>query len=234
MRGQGGTESRTLHGGRITPADAGTRLSACPSRTWFRDHPRGCGDKQSIAHGYDFLKGSPPRMRGQVVDTMHRILDPRITPADAGTSYDIDGSYGAQWDHPRGCGDKMASSFSWLRWVGSPPRMRGQAGAGDFIPPCPGITPADAGTRMVQDQFFGQHQDHPRGCGDKPTPQIGMVTAVGSPPRMRGQVHFLFRLDPLHRITPADAGTSPSPGSLRTIPGDHPRGCGDKGNIRGC
>ncbi len=167
MRGQVVSQIISDSSSGITPADAGTRPRASQKSPVPSDHPRGCGDKRCSWRRNCGSHGSPPRMRGQVERAITVIEIGRITPADAGTSYDIDGSYGAQWDHPRGCGDKFSPLTARISCCGSPPRMRGQAGAGDFIPPCPGITPADAGTSSYWILALARAQDHPRGCGDK-------------------------------------------------------------------
>ncbi len=68
----------------------------------------------------------------------------------------------------------------------------------------------------------------PRGCGDKLVRISAPVSAVGSPPRMRGQgdsgtAHTIYP-----GITPADAGTRCLDCRPMNQTGDHPRGCGDK------
>ena len=90
------------------------------------------------------------------------------------------------------------------------------------------ITPADAGTRVQDLGSYVQPRDHPRGCGDKLQPAGHSDLAAGSPPRMRGQVSENSAYDPIHRITPADAGTSHDDGVHQPHVQDHPRGCGDK------
>ena len=90
------------------------------------------------------------------------------------------------------------------------------------------ITPADAGTSVFPDFDTLVAVDHPRGCGDKLVRISAPVSAVGSPPRMRGQgdsgtAHTIYP-----GITPADAGTSLFLFASFAIVRDHPRGCGDK------
>ena len=126
MRGQADNPGFLRHEAGITPADAGTRKQTGPTTKSIKDHPRGCGDKYISARQICSIRGSPPRMRGQVVSTLTKRLSPRITPADAGTrlqgqqmtypagitpadagtsaSFSMDLS--RSWDHPRGCGDK--------------------------------------------------------------------------------------------------------------------------------
>ncbi len=95
------------------------------------------------------MKGSPPRMRGQVQHVRIQRFDQRITPADAGTSLRLHTFCPRYSDHPRGCGDKRWGTDITNFWNGSPPRMRGQAGIDLKLYIHPRITPADAGTRSL-------------------------------------------------------------------------------------
>ena len=70
------------------------------------------------------------------------------------------------------------------------------------------ITPAYAGTSFVHGAVPGRLWDHPRVCGDKISELSMRRTALGSPPRMRGQVPYRVISDITRGITPAYAGTS--------------------------
>ena len=72
---------------RITPADAGTRRRDLTPMERDMNHPRGCGDKAALPATVHRYRGSPPRMRGQVVVIDPHAAEKRITPADAGTSF---------------------------------------------------------------------------------------------------------------------------------------------------
>ena len=50
---------------------------------------------------------------------------------------------------------------------GSPPRMRGQDNRKEFYKMNERITPADAGTSVLELFHTSTNKDHPRGCGDK-------------------------------------------------------------------
>ena len=90
------------------------------------------------------------------------------------------------------------------------------------------ITPADAGTSVLELFHTSTNKDHPRGCGDKLRFFEIFVSKRGSPPRMRGQGSWWRLWSCRHGITPADAGTRfPALRSRGTL-WDHPRGCGDK------
>ncbi len=152
--------------------------------------------------------GSPPRMRGQALLGYNLLLVIGITPADAGTRGAFFERSRPSKDHPRGCGDKSSFILSFLLFLGSPPRMRGQAFYEIVVGISGRITPADAGTRLGWLCWFSLCGDHPRGCGDKLTISLVFRPMTGSPPRMRGQVDDLHHSDGGLWITPADAGTS--------------------------
>ena len=133
----------------ITPAYAGKSRRTTPVTSWQRDHPRVCGEKLLLSSKSAILWGSPPRMRGKVIDDyLVSILD-RITPAYAGKS-----TWRRRWkyqvrDHPRVCGEKVFVCVCVHDIAGSPPRMRGKV-FGLFCPKVRvGITPAYAGKRRA-------------------------------------------------------------------------------------
>ena len=71
-----------------------------------------------------------------------------ITPAYAGKSKESGCSKPPPRDHPRVCGEKITSAMLFLSCLGSPPRMRGKAGAHAHAHDQRGITPAYAGKRL--------------------------------------------------------------------------------------
>ena len=110
----------------ITPAYAGKRPVFGAAGTPLRDHPRVCGEKTKIKKPFTINAGSPPRMRGKVINLFEFFLSGRITPAYAGKRHT-----GGMWvpgntDHPRVCGEKGLTFHQMLRPTGSPPRMRGK------------------------------------------------------------------------------------------------------------
>ena len=70
------------------------------------------------------------------------------------------------------------------------------------------ITPAGAGRSILEKIRVEVGEDHPRGCGEKPTFTPFMIVRAGSPPRVRGEA----RLDAVMMLSGED----------------HPRGCGEK------
>ena len=88
MRGKGGVKVLSATERRITPAYAG-KSQQFPDRFRFLvDHPRLCGEKISMLRTWFSRLGSPPPMRGKVLQILNGRIIFRITPAYAGKSQD--------------------------------------------------------------------------------------------------------------------------------------------------
>ena len=167
-------------------------------------------------------------MRGKVKDYNRLYSEVRITPAYAGKSLVCVIVRGLSRDHPRVCGEKQSETLTNARRTGSPPRMRGKVVVHSCVVAYLGITPAYAGKSIQYHVIVRPCWDHPRVCGEKIRVCDARDRATGSPPRMRGKVHFLpVRLCFLG-ITPAYAGKSSVLSQFRMSHRDHPRVCGEK------
>ena len=227
MRGKlfGKTSERERR--RITPADAGKTTQATTSSPNAPDHPRGCGENYSVNAGHQCRLGSPPRMRGKPALPQARLFLAGITPADAGkTLLGILLGVRAR-DHPRGCGENPLCCLDPAVFTGSPPRMRGKLGSAGLEGVVLRITPADAGKTARSCARACGSQDHPRGCGENDLFATAAYRMRGSPPRMRGKQNKHFKRARDSRITPADAGKTPSETARKSGLEDHPRGCGE-------
>ena len=89
------------------------------------------------------------------------------------------------------------------------------------------ITPADAGKTCRKSNFQPAKKDHPRGCGENDVRLRKFDPVPGSPPRMRGKRADVPVQTGAKRITPADAGKTPSLAVFTATEKDHPRGCGE-------
>ena len=147
-------------------------------------------------------------MRGKVKNSQRISRKSRITPACAGKSGAYDVRHIINKDHPRVCGEKSAETASRAGARGSPPRVRGKAGAGAVNRVIDRITPACAGKSHQNIAKLHQCQDHPRVCGEKSTTRFPTWRTKGSPPRVRGKALISFRFQWCLRITPACAGKS--------------------------
>ena len=149
MRGkaQNGSKRRRVH--RITPAYAGKSFRSSTADISRQDHPRLCGEKQHFFYFLVYTGGSPPPMRGKVLQSKKNHATGGITPAYAGKSCNRFRTSGSGGDHPRLCGEKPASSSLVMFQPGSPPPMRGKALQFFEKQQDRRITPAYAGKSVV-------------------------------------------------------------------------------------
>ena len=187
MRGKDIEWNRGFPNVRITPAYAGKSSIVSPSSAVDWDHPRLCGEKFQKNRRSPCYKGSPPPMRGKVVDTRSKPSGVGITPAYAGKSKIDHFQFFPFWDHPRLCGEKTSRSSCFAAFAGSPPPMRGKATTVPALSMICRITPAYAGKRSIRRIHIFQYQDHPRLCGEKKWVPGAAVWSSGSPPPMRGK-----------------------------------------------
>ena len=106
--------------------------------------------------------------------------------------------------------------------------MRGKGGLLSGGSATERITPAYAGKSAVSLRCGCLWWDHPRLCGEKAPAGGLLLWCLGSPPPMRGKVHFFSLPRFFTRITPAYAGKSPSAATFPRGCRDHPRLCGEK------
>ena len=104
------------------------------------------------------------------------------------------------------CGEKMERIGEFTVDGGSPPRVRGKVQRNACRLFGDGITPACAGKRFYAANNTAMAGDHPRVCGEKLAYHGDVISAVGSPPRVRGKVAYRYAVGVVHRITPACAG----------------------------
>ena len=166
-------------------------------------------------------------MRGKPHRPKERGGTPGITPADAGKTIIIIIVNPFVKDHPRGCGENMASVNIGIGHAGSPPRMRGKPTAFTWALNQAGITPADAGKTPFVAMLEPKHRDHPRKCGENSGKSISAHASTESPPQVRGKPARIEAAEPLSRITPASAGKTAIPRSSSCRASDHPRKCGE-------
>ena len=187
VRGKGDVQAKVKALDRITPACAGKRTIFHLCDIIVEDHPRVCGEKKVSWYNPPAIQGSPPRVRGKVPAAQLRFARCRITPACAGKSSAGCARRGIFWDHPRVCGEKIAKRAVCPQRKGSPPRVRGKASGVLSFGACIGITPACAGKRITIQSLPVSTRDHPRVCGEKGRPLVGLTSQQGSPPRVRGK-----------------------------------------------
>ena len=104
-----------------------------------------CGEKSEAIALSLTVQGSPPRMRGKVLDTVIEHAFDGITPAYAGKSVRTCAVQSRDRDHPRVCGEKLRIVEVGRVKEGSPPPMRGKESRRQIGIKIGGITPACAG-----------------------------------------------------------------------------------------
>ena len=206
MRGKGVLNASGAERTGITPAYAGKSTASATTTCRTGDHPRVCGEKALVLLRLPFQTGSPPRMRGKVLNFIPAPVAIGITPAYAGKSRQRPQPCYAGQDHPRVCGEKSSMSRLFSLYSGSPPRMRGKVDSGRNVQGKVGITPAYAGKSSLSQADKAVLRDHPRVCGEKLPGAEKFESWVGSPPRMRGKAYVLTCVWFHTGITPAYAG----------------------------
>ena len=154
------------------------------------------------------MRGSPPRVRGTVLQRKMFMTWVRITPAGAGNRMPKEDAIELAQDHPRGCGEQLGFLFATVSRHGSPPRVRGTDLFILRIIAHTGITPAGAGNRRFQGRYRAVKGDHPRGCGEQMNYSVEDTSLAGSPPRVRGTERRYNEFKRNRGITPAGAGNS--------------------------
>ena len=192
-----------------------------------QDHPRGCGEHSQISLTFMSRPGSSPRMRGAPRPGGRVTVEPRIIPADAGSTNKSVELFTQIKDHPRGCGEHLAQVCASPYHQGSSPRMRGAPGDCRCRWCLSGIIPADAGSTRRMSANGSPARDHPRGCGEHPSAKCTSGRVRGSSPRMRGAPGPSSIGTWATRIIPADAGSTVATRPAKRASKDHPRGCGE-------
>ena len=190
----------------ITPAGAGKTRRCCAHRPKFQDHPRRCGENGLDRRRDPSGIGSPPQVRGKLLEKIGIEKENGITPAGAGkTARKVHGTSCIK-DHPRRCGENARTAQDMRLWTGSPPQVRGKPPRCRRKSPMTRIPPAGAGKTVVIRRRFALAWDHPRRCGENEMQVITARVSEGSPPQVRGKRRgYTYSLHQ-KRITPAGAG----------------------------
>ena len=106
--------------------------------------------------------------------------------------------------------------------------MWGQVVSAKFNAKRNGIIPTRVGTRHIKARTIPVQKDHPHACGDKASPDSGLVFSEGSSPRVWGQVEYTGERHAGGGIIPTRVGTSIYSDGYLLHSEDHPHACGDK------
>ena len=111
--------------GGIIPALAGNTMPTNNQTPLWWDHPRACGDHLYESELLKYDPGSSPRLRGTLGTHRHTVNMGGIIPALAGNTRSSTARTCSTRDHPRACGEHLATSFVVCECGGSSPRLRG-------------------------------------------------------------------------------------------------------------
>ena len=99
-------------------------------------------------------------MRGKPVARLQDGQRPRITPAHAGKTLQMQSIAQLDSDHPRACGENLRICYFLPALVGSPPRMRGKLAEVSDLVFRSRITPAHAG-KTLRKCYISEVNPHP-------------------------------------------------------------------------
>ena len=105
--GQALATSSSSYGRGIIPTRVGTSSLRLASLRLRWDHPHACGDKCGVPQLFYELRGSSPRVWGQVFDIFSAAIATGIIPTRVGTSKRYISEKLLFGDHPHACGDKF-------------------------------------------------------------------------------------------------------------------------------
>ena len=167
-------------------------------------------------------------MWGQGVRRLAKRHSCRIIPTRVGTSFFKYQRRFQLQDHPHACGDKICDAVITQFFIGSSPRVWGQALPDLVGSKTDGIIPTRVGTSVFLLPFGLSLWDHPHACGDKDINKLCTVGADGSSPRVWGQEKVIYIVTDSNRIIPTRVGTSFNNMLISGEARDHPHACGDK------
>ena len=192
-----------------------------------RDHPRACGEHTDRVYRLADLVGSSPRLRGTLSNQKPTRANHGIIPALAGNTNLKRPKPRKRWDHPRACGEHLATSFVVCECGGSSPRLRGTRMAETAHHRPHGIIPALAGNTSEDVAPAWAARDHPRACGEHHPPAQDPRRRQGSSPRLRGTRGPTVPTRLAGGIIPALAGNTFVGSRKDRRNRDHPRACGE-------
>ena len=188
MRGRPVYVSIAARYARNTPAYAGKTAFCGNIQTFFKKHPRVCGEDRSILPRCSERIETPPRMRGRPLHLQASCAPAGNTPAYAGkTGEDLPQST-LNEKHPRVCGEDHIQSQSEIPVKETPPRMRGRLLWRFAFARKERNTPAYAGKTLKRLRIQPTKEKHPRVCGEDPPRQVSYLRPPETPPRMRGRL----------------------------------------------
>ena len=211
----------------IIPACAGSTRNP-PTRPPLRwDHPRMCGEHETLCSFLQRIRGSSPHVRGAHCNYCNVLRFAGIIPACAGSTPARYPAWQRLRDHPRMCGEHTPMAAAHTCLEGSSPHVRGALQASRRSGARPGIIPACAGSTKAQRCGDAEGRDHPRMCGEHDLSRRTVALPRGSSPHVRGARPWRDCRAVRAGIIPACAGSTYANTDGCILSGDHPRMCGE-------
>ena len=185
-RGTDRTSGNGLGGFRFIPAGAGNGTRRDFWIPLSAVHPRGRGERLTMAPVSFLTRGSSPRARGTADDIEREIPRSRFIPAGAGNGSTLDTRSMPLPVHPRGRGERLAEAYPCPVEHGSSPRARGTERHQHAGRQWRRFIPAGAGNGLDVAAGRLKAAVHPRGRGERGRSQVTSLPAGGSSPRARG------------------------------------------------
>ena len=170
----------------LTPALAGSTpcLRRRAPEAWT--HPRSRGEHAATSCSGPGTSDSPPLSRGAHLACGGARLRLGLTPALAGSTGPGSISPRPFWNHPRSRGEHKLAGRPLPNYRDSPSLSRGARFLCGRPGPCPGLTPALAGSTRPRCRPMPRSGTHPRSRGEHLGVVIAVARAADSLPLSRG------------------------------------------------
>ena len=145
-----------------------------------------CGEHRNIIACICVSLGSSPHVRGALKCGFAAVPGLRIIPACAGSTKRFSSTEMPFRDHPRMCGEHLATLLLSVTAGGSSPHVRGAPSERRKASSTRGIIPACAGSTCRANGRTGRSWDHPRMCGEHSGEPWLLSPVGGSSPHVRG------------------------------------------------
>ena len=178
-------------------------------------HPRAGGENHAVTLDRVALAGSSPRGRGKRAAPAGYFPVPRLIPARAGKTSDVDVAAGPHGAHPRAGGENTAAGHILDASGGSSPRGRGKRPSPSALRWLGRLIPARAGKTSSRPCTALAFAAHPRAGGENTQLATTPTPPPGSSPRGRGKLACQLVDACAAGLIPARAGKTPRPRTCR-------------------
>ncbi len=199
------------HGGRNSPAPAGSTPRDATAAGEPTEQPRACGEHACSSSSALREGGTAPRLRGAPSRPRTACAGPRNSPAPAGSTAETAPSAWISAEQPRACGEHLIPAVIRKLPGGTAPRLRGAQIPRSGREATSRNSPAPAGSTAPPSPEDSTPPEQPRACGEHAQVKITHPLSVGTAPRLRGARAPLRPARALRRNSPAPAGSTTCP-----------------------